>query len=95
MFNITALVKYFFALKDGNHGVIRGRSPLKDEWTILCRTAFLDTRKKKEPEDNVRIFLRCWKYKGGIMPLTFKPFINLAEAIALAKESGRPVLVKP
>ncbi len=29
------------------------------------------------------------------MPLTFKPFINLAEAIALAKESGKPVLVKP
>jgi hypothetical protein len=28
------------------------------------------------------------------MPLTFKPFINLAEAVALAKESGRPVLVK-
>lgn len=29
------------------------------------------------------------------MPLTFKPFINLAEAIALAVESGKPVLVKP
>ena len=29
------------------------------------------------------------------MPLTYKPFINLTEAIALAKESGRPVLVKP
>lgn len=29
------------------------------------------------------------------MPLTFKPFINLAEAIALANETGKPVLVKP
>ena len=29
------------------------------------------------------------------MPLTFKPFINLAEAIALAVELGKPVLVKP
>ena len=29
------------------------------------------------------------------MPLTFKPFINLAKAIALAVESGKPVLVKP
>ena len=35
------------------------------------------------------------KYKGGIMPLTFKPFINLAKAVALAKETGKPVLVKP
>jgi len=62
-----------------------------------CRTAFLGTKKKKEPEDSIKIFLRCWKYeyKGGVMPLTFKPFINLAEAIALAKESGKPVLVKP
>ena len=54
-------------------------------------------QKEKEPEDSIKIFLRCWKYeyKGGVMPLTFKPFINLAEAIALAKETGKPVLVKP
>ena len=29
------------------------------------------------------------------MPLTFKPFLNLAEAIALAVNTGKPVLVKP
>ena len=29
------------------------------------------------------------------MPLTFKPFINLAEAVALAVNTGKPVLVKP
>ena len=33
--------------------------------------------------------------EARMKPLTFKPFINLAEAIALAKETGRPVLVKP
>ena len=29
------------------------------------------------------------------MPLTYRPFINLAEAIALAVNTGKPVLVKP
>ena len=44
------------------------------------------------------MILNSWcsiNIKEAVMPLTFKPFINLAEAIALAKESGRPVLVKP
>jgi len=44
------------------------------------------------------MILKSWcslNIKEAVMPLTFKPFINLAEAIALAKESGRPVLVKP
>ena len=41
------------------------------------------------------MILKCWKIKEAVMPLTFKPFINLAEAIALAKETGKPVLVKP
>jgi len=33
--------------------------------------------------------------EARMKPLTYKPFINLAEAIALAKETGKPVLVKP
>jgi len=35
MFSIAALVKFPSVLMGGNHGMIRGRSPLKDEWTIL------------------------------------------------------------
>ena len=78
-----------------HHGMIRGRSSLKDQRTILVELrSYVVTRENGEIK-TVRIFLRCWKIKEAVMPLTFKPFINLAEAIALAKETGKPVLVKP
>jgi hypothetical protein len=59
MFIITALVKYFFALMGGNHGVIRGRSPLKDEWTILVELRSYVVTRENGAIKTVRIFLRC------------------------------------
>ena len=81
-----------------------GRPPRNDPWTIIaegsanhpCRTAFLRGDKRERSNKNCKDFPTVLIIKEARMkPLTFKPFINLAEAIALAKETGKPVLVKP
>ena len=74
---------------DDHHSRMSGQS--FNELRSLVRT-----RKRKEKVGYLcRYGVGNKNIKEAVMPLTFKPFINLAEAIALAKESGKPVLVKP